>query len=120
MGIQSTFNQVAGSVIHAGIAKDVKKSTAVSEEIQTTEQKKVEALARAEEIRKQTEISRKQLLDKIQASVNAKAMKTMKKIHRSPVAADKSISFLEDFVKELDDRENRTSTKNSKTNGGKL
>lgn len=48
MSIQSSFNQVAGTVIRAGIARDVKKSTAISEEIQKIEQKKLSALERSE------------------------------------------------------------------------
>ena len=43
MSIQSGFNQVAGTVIRAGIARDVKKSTAISEDIQKIEQKKLSA-----------------------------------------------------------------------------
>ena len=48
MSIQSGFNQVAGTVIRARIARDVKKSTAISEEIQKIEQKKLSALERSE------------------------------------------------------------------------
>ena len=133
MSIQSGFNQVAGTVIRAGIARDVKKSTAISEEIQKIEQKKLSALERSEWYKNATK-GQKEAVNAIvntpeisipSVEENRLANKALLKKARGEVLSNEEqalINKVDTFHKQSEEANKKLSkfAEEFKVNGGKL